>query len=180
MVGFKVNNKTRNNMAEEESELRRLNALVIDDSKVMRGMVKNALTQTELAEFEFTEAGSGREALDDFDAEVTDIVFVDWNMPDMNGIEFARIVRSMSWASHIPIIMITSETGEDKQKDAFEKARISCYITKPFTADEIKEQIEPIIDKIDGGTGSGESSGSTPPPKAEQKSSGGFFSNLLN
>ncbi|MEZ5305513.1 MAG: response regulator [Pyrinomonadaceae bacterium] len=166
-------------MAEDTTELRKLNALVIDDSKVMRSMVINALTASELADFTFAQAGSGREALDDFDANTTDIIFVDWNMPDMNGIEFARMVRSMSWASHIPIVMITSESGEGKQKDAFEKARITTYITKPFTPAEIKEMVAPVIEKIPGGGQPAPTASKPAAPAAKAPSSGGFFSSLL-
>ena len=146
----------------------------MDDSRVMRSMVKNTLSEAEIAEFEYEEAGSGTEALDKFDADVTDIIFVDWNMPEMNGIEFARMIRSMSWASHIPIVMITSESGDEKQKNAFEKARITCYITKPFTTEEIKEKVAPVIEKIQEKQ-SGASK--TVPPSQNQtpKASGGFF-----
>lgn len=73
---------------EEEKEI--IKALVVDDSRIMRGMVKENLKKTELAEFEFTEAGDGAAAIDIFDPDKVDIIFVDWNMPKMNGIEFAR------------------------------------------------------------------------------------------
>ena len=63
-----------------------LRALVIDDSRVMRNMVMKSLTETNLAEFEFTEAGNGQEGIEMFDADTTDIIFADWNMPGMNGI----------------------------------------------------------------------------------------------
>jgi hypothetical protein len=71
--------------------------------------------------------------------------------------------------------MITSESGEGKQKDAFDKARITCYITKPFTVAEMKEKLEPIIAKLTQKTG-GASKPATPAPAKQ----GGFFSNLLN
>lgn len=92
----------------------------------MRNIVMEALRNSGLAEFEFTEASSGSEAMDLFDADLIDMIFVDWNMPGMNGIEFARFVRSSKWANHVPIVMVTSETGDAKQQDAYDKARISC------------------------------------------------------
>lgn len=156
-----------------ENDLIHLKALVVDDSRIMRSMVMKSLQETHLAEFEFTEAGSGSEAMDVFDADKHDIVFADWNMPGMNGIEFAKQLRSMSWASHIPVIMVTSESGEGKQQDAFDKARITCYITKPFTVAELHAKIEPIIEKLrkknEGKSGQ----------TSADKQGGGFFSKLL-
>ena len=155
-----------------------IRTLVIDDSRIMRNIVMESLRKTGLAEFEFTEAISGSEAMEVFDADLIDMIFVDWNMPGMNGIEFARFVRSSHWANHIPIVMVTSETGDAKQKDAYDKARISCYITKPFTVDEIKEKIFLIIadvQKKKSQTTSAPIPAATPVAK-----SSGFFSKLLS
>lgn len=168
-------------MSENEKTLISLSAMVIDDSRVMRNMVMQTLQQAEIAEFEFTEAGSGSEAIGKFDADSIDIIFVDWNMPGMNGIEFAREVRSMSWASHIPIVMITSETGSEKQQNAYDKARITCYVTKPFTVDEIREKVSPVIEDIQKKrekSAAPVAAKPTAPPPAKQ--GGGFFSKLLS
>lgn len=160
------------------SDTNALRTLVVDDSKIMRNIVMETLKKSIAGEFEFIEAASGSEAMEVFDADTIDIIFVDWNMPGMNGLEFARFIRSSKWANHIPIIMVTSETGDAKQKDAFDKARISCYITKPFTADDIRAKVAPIIlevKKRKAGTGAAAASAQ---PAA--KSSGGFFSKLLS
>ena len=153
-----------------------IRTLVIDDSRIMRNIVMETLRKTGLAEFEFTEAVSGSEAMEKFDADTTDMIFVDWNMPGMNGIEFARFVRSSKWANHIPIVMVTSETGDAKQKDAYDKARISCYVTKPFTVDEMKEKIFSIVADVQKRkTQPGSAPAAVPAAK-----SGGFFSKLLS
>lgn len=154
-----------------------LRALVIDDSRVMRGMVMQTLRQTEIADFEFSEASSGNEALDKFDAETTEIIFCDWNMPGMNGIEFARQIRSMPWAKHIPVVMITSESADGKQQEAFNQARITCYITKPFTADEIREKLVPIIDGLSKKNDQAKPAVANKP--TPPKPSGGFFTKLM-
>lgn len=158
-----------------ENDLIHLRALVVDDSRVMRNMVMKSLQGANLADFEFTEAGSGAEAMDVFDADKHEIIFVDWNMPGMNGIEFAKQLRSMSWASHIPVVMITSESGEGKQQDAFDMARITCYITKPFTVAELHAKIEPIIEKLRKKHEEQGKSAQTP----SANNQGGFFSKLL-
>lgn len=160
-----------------EDTLIQLRALIVDDSRIMRSMVMKSLQETNLAEFEFVEADGGQEAMEKFDPDVIDIIFVDWNMPGMNGIEFARQVRSMSWAHHVPVIMITSESGEGKQQDAFDKARITCYITKPFTVEEMHEKVEPLIEKVRNHK---EESKAVAPPPPAATSGGGFFSKLLS
>lgn len=155
--------------------------MVIDDSRVMRTMVIQTLIQSEIAIFTFDEAGSGSEAIGKFDADKVDIVFVDWNMPGMDGIEFAREVRAMAWATHIPIIMITSESGSEKQQNAYDKARITCYVTKPFTVGEIRDKVGPVIEELilkrakTASPGPAKTTGAAPP-----KTSGGFFCKLLS
>ncbi len=135
-------------MSETDKPLVKLTALIIDDSRVMRSLVMQALEQADLGTFEFLQAASGSEALDKFDVDKTNIIFVDWNMPGMDGIEFARQIRSMQWAKHIPIVMITSESGSEKQQNAYDRARITCDITKPFTAEILREKVGPLVDGI--------------------------------
>lgn len=167
-------------MSENEKQLVSLNALVIDDSRVMRSMVMQTLQQAELAAFEFSEAGSGSEAMGNFDADKVDIIFVDWNMPGMNGIEFAREVRAMGWAHHIPIVMITSESGQEKQQSAYDKARITCYVTKPFTVDEIREKVGPVVEELLKKRSKPAAPAVAPKPAAPAPAKqGGFFSKLL-
>ncbi len=167
-------------MSENEKQLISLRAMVIDDSRVMRNMVMQTLQQAELAEFEFDESGSGSEAIGKFDADKTDIIFVDWNMPGMNGIEFAREVRAMNWANHIPIVMITSETGSERMQNAYDKARVTCYVAKAFTVDEIREKVLPVIDEL---RKKREKTAAPAPVKTvapPAKQGGGFFSKLLS
>jgi two-component system chemotaxis response regulator CheY len=167
-------------VSENENELVSLRALVVDDSRVMRNMVMQTLNQSEIANFEYTEAGSGQEAMGQFDADKTDIIFVDWNMPGMNGIEFAREVRAMQWANHIPIVMITSETGSEKMQNAYDKARITCYVTKPFTVDEIREKVGPVIAELQKKREKSAAPPVKPAAPAPAKQGGGFFSKLLS
>ena len=168
-------------MSETNTNSAPLRALVIDDSRVMRNMVMQTLKQSGVAEFEFTEAGSGSEAIDKFDADTCDIIFVDWNMPGMNGIEFARQIRAMHWANHIPVVMITSETGQEKQQNAYDKARITCYITKPFTPEEIRAKVAPVIEEMEKKRAKMAPAAPAKPAAAPPaKPAGGFFSKLLS
>jgi two-component system, chemotaxis family, chemotaxis protein CheY len=155
----------------------KLRALVIDDSRVMRNMVMDSLCKTGIADFEFTEAADGGEAISKFDPDRIDIPFVDWNMPGLNGLEFARHVRSLRWARHVPLIMITSESAEGKKQDAYDKARITCYITKPFTVETMRRALVPIVYEMFHKHDHEAKPAPTAAPAA--RPGGGFFSKLI-
>src|SRR5438477_12621319 len=89
-----------------ESERMKLRALIVDDCSTMRNVLMLTLPLTGLAEFEFTEAGDGAAALARFNPARTDILFVDWQMPRMSGIEFVRRLRASGKADQFPIVMV--------------------------------------------------------------------------
>src|SRR6266849_3461519 len=102
-----------------------LKALVIDDSGVMRKMVMKSLTEAKLAEFEFIEAEDGQVALDKLKNNEIDIAFVDWNMPNMTGIDFVKEVRKHERSNGhdaIPLVMVTSEKTMGKVQEALDEA----------------------------------------------------------
>jgi two-component system chemotaxis response regulator CheY len=128
----------------------KLKALVIDDSGIMRKMVMQSLAKTGLAEFEFVEAGDGAEALALFDPNEFDIAFIDWNMPNMTGIEFvvaAKAKIKQMDAEQIPLVMVTSEKTISKLEEALDQAGADSFISKPFTVDELKVKLKKPIDK---------------------------------
>ena len=129
-----------------------INAMVIDDSGIMRKMVMRGLTASKLANFEFTEACDGQDGLDKFDADEVNMIFVDWNMPNMTGIEFVREVRTQE-SSHIPIVMITTESTMAKVEEALDEAGVDCFIVKPFTPDVLVSKLGPVFDKLESAQG---------------------------
>ncbi len=108
----------------------KLNALVIEDCAIMRNMLMQMLPLTGLAEFKFTEAENGVDALARFSPDKTDIVFVDWNMPKLTGIEVVRKIRASGKTGHIPIIMVTGLGTVGNVEEALDNAGASVYITK--------------------------------------------------
>jgi two-component system chemotaxis response regulator CheY len=127
----------------------KLRALVVDDSRVMRNIVMQSLRNTGLAEFEFTEAEDGAAALVRFHPKHLDILFVDWNMPKMSGIDFVRSVRAQSGAAHIPIVMITSEKRMGHVEEALDDAGATLYITKPFTSEELRRKLTGVVSELE-------------------------------
>ncbi len=125
-----------------------LNAMVVDDSGIMRKLVMRSLIESKLASFTFTEAKDGQDALSKFNPDGgTDIMFVDWNMPNMTGIELIRAVRS-SQKSHVPIVMITTEGTMGKVEEALDNNGADSYVVKPFTTDIIRQKLEPLFEKM--------------------------------
>ena len=116
-----------------------MQALVVDDSKAMRMILGKILREIG---FTISEAKDGRAGLEQLAASgAVDLVMVDWNMPEMNGLEFVRIVRTVPGFEHMPLIMVTTETEMSQVVKALE-AGASEYIMKPFTKDAIIEKLE--------------------------------------
>lgn len=131
-----------------------LKALVVDDSRVMRNMMMQSLRHTRLAEFEFIEAVDGPDAMEKFDPVEIDIAFVDWNMPQMTGLEFVRQVRSLGTNRHIPMVMITSEKSSSRIEESLRNTGANGYICKHHSVDELQEQLQKLIDQIESMKGS--------------------------
>jgi two-component system, chemotaxis family, chemotaxis protein CheY len=124
-----------------------IHAMVVDDSGIMRKMVMRCLVDTKLATFEFTEATDGADALAKFDPAKMQMLFVDWNMPNMNGIDFVRKVREER-KSNVVIVMITTEGTLGKVEEAMDQCGVNGYVIKPFTAAVLQKKLEPIVDKL--------------------------------
>lgn len=116
-----------------------MHALVIDDSKAMRMVLRKIMGE---AGYEVSEAGDGSEALIRLkELDHVDLMLVDWNMPVMDGLEFVRTVREDSAYDEIPMMMVTTEDGMDKIVEALE-AGANEYVMKPFTSESIIEKLE--------------------------------------
>lgn len=136
-------------------------------------MVMSTLQRAALADFEFIEAGDGEDALAKFKANSPSIAFCDWNMPNMNGFDFVKLVRADRSLPQIPIIMVTSEKSIGKIDDALNRAGANEYITKPFTVDDVKRKVGPIVTKI-------ASEPAAVPAAAGDGQKDGFFTKLLD
>jgi two-component system chemotaxis response regulator CheY len=114
-------------------------ALIVDDSKAMRMILRRSLTACGFDDF--VEAGNGREGIDALASGPTpDTAFVDWNMPVMNGIEFVRAVRANPAYASMAILMVTSETAFETIQAAIE-AGADEYVMKPFTPEVLDEKL---------------------------------------
>ena len=118
--------------------------LLVDDSKTMRNIWKKVVSTFE-PDAEIFEAGDGLEGLAVFSEQVNiDLVLIDWNMPNMNGLEMVTKVRETN--KDTVIIMCTTEAEKPRIIEAI-KAGINNYVIKPFTPDAFKEKIQETMAK---------------------------------
>ncbi len=117
-------------------------ALVVDDSPTMRQMV--ALTLTD-AGFKVVEAEHGKDAVNKVsDGSKMDIVVTDLNMPEMDGIALIKELRKMASFKFTPILMLTTESSEDKKK-AGKEAGATGWIVKPFNPELMLKVIAKVL-----------------------------------
>jgi two-component system chemotaxis response regulator CheY len=114
-------------------------AMVIDDSRAMRLILRRITTQLG---YEVCEAGNGKEALEYLAGatELPKFALVDWNMPEMNGLDFVTAVRADQRLRSITLMMVTTESEQSQIVRAL-AAGAHEYVIKPFTPDAIEEKL---------------------------------------
>lgn len=121
-----------------------ISVLIVDDSSVMRKIVERSLRQAGIEIGQVFEAGNGLEALAVLNEWKVNLVLCDINMPAMDGLEFVKQLPSVENAKGVPVVMITTEGSEGHVVQAL-SAGARGYIRKPFTADQVKEHILPVL-----------------------------------
>ncbi|MBI5849250.1 MAG: chemotaxis response regulator CheY [Nitrospirae bacterium] len=119
--------------------------LVVDDFSTMRRIVKNILKQ--LGYENIDEAEDGAQAFSKLQNGEYDFVVSDWNMPNMDGLELLKKIRSDERLKAMPVLMVTAEAEKDKVITAIQ-AGVNNYIVKPFTAEVLKEKMDRIFEKL--------------------------------
>jgi len=116
--------------------------LVVDDSMMIRMTVKRTLTGVD---FNVVEAADGQIGLDTAMAAAAegapfDLVLTDLNMPNMDGLAMIQQLRATEIYADTPIVMLTTESGEDKKAIGHESG-ISAWLVKPFQPDALIEMV---------------------------------------
>lgn len=109
--------------------------LAVDDSRMMLRLIRGAI---ETIGFRSLEARNGREALELLSQHTDEValILLDWNMPEMNGIETLRALRARPEFAAIPVMMVTTESEKQAVVEAI-RAGATHYLTKPFAQQDL-------------------------------------------
>jgi len=113
-----------------------MNILLVDDSSTTRLIAKKTLAS--LGFDSVFEAPDGASALKTFTEKPIDVVFTDWNMPVMDGLELLKQIRALD--ANVPVIMVTTEGSRGKVLEAIQNG-VNDYLVKPFTPQALKEKL---------------------------------------
>ena len=120
-----------------------VDVLIVDDSATMRAIVAKTLKMTELPLGEIHNAANGREGLEELAEHDVDIVLVDINMPEMNGMEMLDQMRSTPEFAEIPVLVVSTEGSQTRIEELGRKG--ARFIQKPFTPETLKQAVEGLI-----------------------------------
>ncbi|MAY42443.1 MULTISPECIES: response regulator [unclassified Neptuniibacter] len=141
-------NSTLDILSDDELELdyydpETLRVLVVDDSKMARKVIINVLTN--LGINNITQAADGSDAIELL-PQGFDVIITDYNMPEVNGLQLAEHVRSSQEYSHLPILMVTSESTHAHLSNVA-KSGVNAMADKPFEPSTIKQLLTKILDE---------------------------------
>ncbi len=126
--------------------MRPINCLIVDDSSVMRRMVRRTMELTELPIGQVHEAGNGREALALLDVHAVDILFTDINMPVMNGAELLR--ELLRRADAVQARVVISTDGSDARRAEVEGLDVDWYLEKPLRPEVMRDVLSRVAERI--------------------------------
>jgi two-component system chemotaxis response regulator CheY len=122
--------------------------LIVDDDPFIRKLV--ATTLEDVADFELVEARDGQEAVEMARSAGAQLVFLDIDMPELDGIEACRRLRSEPETARATIVMLTATAGQDAEREA-QSAGADLFLTKPFSPLELLR----LVDDLGADTGVG-------------------------
>ncbi len=120
------------------------NILVVDDSAVVRAVIKKTLTLAGIDVGQIFNAENGQVGLDIAATEWIDLIFADINMPIMGGIEMVERMSEEGLLSTIPIIIVSTE-GSATRIAELKKKGVAAYVRKPFTPESIREVVTQVM-----------------------------------
>ncbi len=120
------------------------NLLIVDDSSIVRKVIQRALSMTGLPTGQVIEAENGKLALDTLKDNWVDLIFLDINMPIMNGMDFMAALRADPDLKEIPVVIVSTE-GSKERREELEKLGVRAYLRKPATPEQLTETITNLL-----------------------------------
>jgi two-component system chemotaxis response regulator CheY len=122
----------------DEEDVENLKVLLVDDSLMSRRYIRHLLEGMGVGNIH--EAENGKAAVTAMADMMFDLVLTDYNMPEMDGRALVEYIRTQSWQTEVPILMLTSEHNQGRLA-AVEKAGVSAICDKPFEQGNIRDEI---------------------------------------
>lgn len=123
---------------------RALTLLIVDDSAMMRTLIKRVADLTELPIAQVLEAGNGQEALRLLEAHPVDVVFTDINMPVMTGTELLREIASRQEWGHIRRVIVSTDGSQARRAEGAD-LNAHAYVEKPFRPEVMRDVLTEVI-----------------------------------
>lgn len=136
----KIENKEFPNQKRTENKSLE-NLLLVEDNREMRSFLKSILKDN----FNIVEAENGADGLKEVYNLIPDIIISDIMMPEMNGLEFCKKLKSDYKTSHIPIVLLTAKSDNDYQIEGFDLGA-DDYILKPFSPNVLLARLKNILE----------------------------------
>ena len=118
--------------------------LIVDDSAIVRTMVKKAVAMAGLDVSQVHEAANGKEALAVLGRTWIDVVFADINMPEMTGTELVRRMKADPALASTPVVIVSSEQSQIRI-DELKACGARAYLKKPFRPEQFREVVEKLL-----------------------------------
>jgi two-component system chemotaxis response regulator CheY len=118
--------------------------LIVEDSAAMRGFIASTVSQ--LAGVEVIESPSGFDALKSLPRQSVDLIVMDINMPDINGLELLSFVRKNARTRTTPVVIVTTEAGAEDRRRALELGA-DAYVCKPFAPEDLLATVRGLLEK---------------------------------
>ena len=120
------------------------NILIVDDSKIIRSVIKKTLAIADVPVGDLYEAGNGKEALDVMNSNWIDLIFADINMPVMNGIEMIKKMSEDNTLDKTPVIIVSTD-GSKTRIDELLELGVKAYLRKPINPEELRNIVKEVM-----------------------------------
>ena len=127
-------------------DIKSVRVLVVDDSRMARNFITRVLNNLGIDLIK--QVCDGSEAIEVLQNEMFDLVVTDYNMPEVNGEELTRFIRTQSGQSHLPILMVSSEANETHLAN-IEQAGVNALCDKPFESDNVRRILYNLLEGED-------------------------------
>lgn len=124
-----------------------MDILIVDDSLIIRRFIRKALGLAGIEGAKLHEAENGQLALDYVTANPVDMIFLDLNMPVMDGETFLRILRETDELEDLPVILVSTECNADRLKRIRELG-VRARLRKPFKPERLRELVVSVMEEM--------------------------------